>query len=54
MEKGKTINNWKIIAFVLLIATIIDIFVPDPILFVDEILLMTGTILAFLKSERVI
>jgi hypothetical protein len=43
-------QNWKLLAVVLLIATIIDLFVPDPLPFVDEIILIASSIISFDKS----
>jgi hypothetical protein len=43
-------HNWKILFLIFLLATIIDIFVPDPLPFVDEIALMTGTIYSLWRT----
>jgi hypothetical protein len=43
-------NFWAVIFTVLIIATIIDLVVPDPLPFVDEILLIFGSIFTFYKS----
>lgn len=51
MKKIKK-KNWMIIAVILLVATIIDIFVPDPVPFVDEILLVFFSIFSFYKSLK--
>lgn len=48
MTKKKKRLGWGIRTLVLGIAAVIDIFVPDPLILVDEILLIAGTILSFI------
>lgn len=42
-------KSWKKIFLVLLIATIIDLFIPDPLPFIDEIALISTTIYSLTK-----
>ncbi|MBA7649822.1 hypothetical protein ES703_57621 [subsurface metagenome] len=51
-SKKKKKTNWFILAVILGIAFIIDLFVVDPIPFVDELILIFGTIFSFYKSLR--
>ena len=44
--------GWILITIILLIATVIDIFIPDPLPFVDEVLLIAGTIWTGLKMFK--
>lgn len=44
--------NWIITLGILLIATIVDLFVPDPLPFVDEILLISLSIFSFIKAVK--
>ncbi len=51
MAKGKDKKTgWKVlaIAIVLGVAAVIDIIVPDPVPFIDETILIAGSILTFL------
>ncbi len=48
MAKKK--RKWWVIFIVIFIATIIDIIVPDPLVLVDEVLLIGGSIFAFVKA----
>ena len=50
--KKKKFKKWGLVASILLIVTIIDIFIPDPVVLVDEIVLMTMTIFAMIKSFK--
>ncbi|MEK7179960.1 MAG: hypothetical protein AAB706_00630 [Patescibacteria group bacterium] len=43
-------SNWLITFEVLLIATLFDIFIADPLPFVDEILLIALSIFSFIKA----
>ena len=53
MAKGKKKKrNWKTIGIILGVAFFIDLLVPDPIVFVDEILLLAGTIFAGVKNMQ--
>lgn len=43
-------KKWGKILIILIIATVIDLLVPDPVPFIDEVLLIVGTIFAFIKT----
>ncbi|MBU0958217.1 MAG: hypothetical protein KKF56_05405 [Nanoarchaeota archaeon] len=43
-------KKWLIALIILAIATIIDLFVVDPVPFVDEVLLIAGTIFVGYKT----
>ncbi len=47
--KGKRIKKWLIIFFVFAVITIIDIFVPDPVPLIDEIIFIVATVLSLTK-----
>ncbi len=46
MKKG----NGSRIFWILFVATIIDLIVPDPVPFVDEVLLIAASIFSFIKT----
>jgi len=53
MKKDKKKKrNWKTIGIILGVAFFIDLLVPDPIVFVDEVLLLAGTIFAGVKKMQ--
>ena len=53
MKKDKKKKrNWKTIGIILGVAFFIDLLVPDPIVFVDEVLLLAGTIVAGVKKMQ--
>ncbi|MFW6030517.1 MAG: hypothetical protein ACOCRO_09775 [Halanaerobiales bacterium] len=43
-------SRWLAVAIVLLVATVINIFVVDPIPFIDEVLMIAATIFSFKRS----
>jgi len=45
-------RNWAKIFLVFLVATIIDLIVPDPVILVDEILLIALSIFSFIKKVQ--
>jgi len=49
--KKKTKQIWKIIFGILLVVTIVDWAIPDPLVLIDEIILTAGTIFAALKIK---
>lgn len=51
-KKGtkKKKSKWKILLVIFAVATLIDLFVPDPLPFVDEIALIFLTLLSLYKT----
>lgn len=45
-------TNWGTIGLIFGIAFIIDLLIPDPIVFVDEIILLAGTIYSGFKNMQ--
>jgi hypothetical protein len=50
--KKKTRKIWRIIFVILLVATIVDWSIPDPLILIDEIILTASTVGAFLASKK--
>lgn len=50
MAKRKSHKGWIVAAVIFGIAALIDIFVPDPVPFVDEIILIGGTMMTAYKA----
>jgi len=51
MKKIKR-SKWLSIAIILAIAFVIDVFIPDPLPFVDEVLLMFASLFSLYKSFK--
>ena len=49
-KKKSNKTPWVIGGVVLGIAALIDIFVPDPLVFVDEVILIAGTLFTAYKA----
>jgi len=47
MKRKKKI--WSIVFIIILTATIIDLIIPDPLPFVDEVILIATTLFSFVK-----
>ena len=48
-SKKKSKSRWGIILLIIAIATVIDLFVPDPVPFIDEIALIFVTLFSLYK-----
>jgi hypothetical protein len=52
MKKKTKQRTWTTAAVILAIAAVIDIFVPDPIAFIDEVILIAGALGAYIWAVK--
>lgn len=52
VKRNKKEKKWQTIGIILGVAFVIDLLIPDPLPFIDEVILLAGTIYAGIKNMK--